>query len=72
MDYAGCRVMWGLVLEEEGMSLVSGADFRLKRSTCCSRVTAVVRSDSMPAAVVAISVRFSWLREWIASRLALD
>jgi len=35
-------------------------------------VTAVVRSDSIPAAVVAISVKFSWLREWIESRLALD
>ena len=37
-----------------------------------SSATAVVRSDSIPAAVVAISVRFSWLSEWIESRLALD
>ena len=53
-------------------SLASAGDWRLKRSTCCSSATAVVRSDSIPAAVVAISVRLSWLSEWMESRLALD
>jgi hypothetical protein len=45
---------------------------RRKRSTWRSRALAVARRLSIPAVVVAISVRFSWLRVWMESSEELD